>query len=613
MQLLNDYGFTQKRLWALFMLCVVAVYWPGLFNEFNNWDDKAYILENPNLDFTWKNVKRMFLEGEYHGMYLPLTALSFSINWWMAGLSSSTYIIVNLLLHLSNTWLVFVLTGHLTKNRKSQWLVAMLFALHPVQPESVVYASGRRDVLFGFFFLCASLSYVKTQGGFTFWGYTKTLLFFILALFSKATAVVFLPVMLLYDWLHYPSDLRSIRAWSLKVPFAIGAAIVSVVTVLVSSTSPEFGASQASFDLPMADRLIQASYSLFHHFRLVWLPIQQSTIHPFIEPINKIYLLTIPGFIICGAVLSKYVFNKVSAFGYWFFLACIIPLIQLFPNSYSIVNEHYLYIPSIGVFLIIAHALSIVESKAVGKALFMVIVVGVLILGFTKTRERVRVYRNSVSFWSDAIKSHPEKAFFYMKRAMGHEENHDYDLALLDYQKTLNLDPEYFGASFNQLDVLFQMRRFEEAKELTIRLMRQRPDIMYLRFKLGLILIELNQPQSAIRHFKQCIDEEFELAYSYNNLGLAYLLSDSLQLGNQYIDRSLELNSNNELARYNKGLYHLFTGDTLDACNAIASSLPFLSNPIKRQMRYAELMYLCPEMGQTMLEDSLQMNQNFDK
>ena len=157
------------------------------------------------------------------------------------------------------------------------------------------------------------------------------------------------------------------------------------------------------------------------------------------------------------------------------------------------------------------------------------------------------------------------------------------------------------------------MRRFEEAKELTIRIMRQRPDIMYLRFKLGLILIELNQPQSAIRHFKQCIDEEFELAYSYNNLGLAYLLSDSLELGNQYIDRSLELNSNNELARYNKGLYHLFTGDTLDACNAIASSLPFLSNPIKRQMRYAELMYLCPEMGQTMLEDSLQMNQNFDK
>ncbi len=126
---------------------------PSLKNDFANWDDNFYVTENPLImELSWKSIKTIFNQY-YIGHYHPLTLLSYSLEYYFFKLNPLVYHLTNLILHLMNGLLVFLMILMLKGGVLTSLVVSLLFGIHRLQVESVVWISERKDVLYTFFFL----------------------------------------------------------------------------------------------------------------------------------------------------------------------------------------------------------------------------------------------------------------------------------------------------------------------------------------------------------------------------------------------------------------------------------------------------------------------------
>ncbi len=157
-------GHRRRSLLICALLCAVTVaaYWPLWNNDFISLDDYTYITNNPHVTggLTWENVKWSFQAG-YAGYWHPVTWLSHLLDVQLFGLNPRGPHLVNLLIHLANAILIFLVFQGMTQRPWRCALVAALFAVHPLHVESVAWAAERKDVLSTFFFLLTLLCYAK--------------------------------------------------------------------------------------------------------------------------------------------------------------------------------------------------------------------------------------------------------------------------------------------------------------------------------------------------------------------------------------------------------------------------------------------------------------------
>ena len=186
---------------VLLLGLVYIVYAPVLDNAFVNWDDDVYVTENPLVrDVSPSGLKRIatsYVSGNYH----PLTIASYAAEHRLFGLSARSFHLVNLLLHLSLCLLVFRFLRVLGLPPAGAFAGALLWALHPQRVEVVAWVSGRKDLLCTFFYLASCLAYLAYLEKRRLPPFLFSLVLFLLALFSKATAVTLPAALLLIDYL----------------------------------------------------------------------------------------------------------------------------------------------------------------------------------------------------------------------------------------------------------------------------------------------------------------------------------------------------------------------------------------------------------------------------
>ena len=141
-----------------------TIFLPTFQNDFTNWDDDMYIRDNPLVkSLSADNLEQMFMPDEkafVGGNYHPLTILTLAINYRISGLNPWSYQLFNILLHLLNTFLVFLLLYRLCGNKSDIALIAaLLFGIHPMHVESVSWVAERKDVLYTAFYLAGLLQY----------------------------------------------------------------------------------------------------------------------------------------------------------------------------------------------------------------------------------------------------------------------------------------------------------------------------------------------------------------------------------------------------------------------------------------------------------------------
>lgn len=340
-------------------ILVFCTFHQALDNNFIFWDDQYYVTENPLItNPNWKSFKTLqteIISLNYH----PLTMVSLWLNAYFSGTDSAhPYIITNLIIHILSGWLCFLFIYELTnENLFLAAFTSIVFCIHPMHVESVVWVSERKDVLYGFFFLCSTLLYLK---------YTKTnnpkfywlsLVAFIFSCLSKAMAVCLVGILFLIDYLnitpkkHTQSPLK-------KLPFIFIGILIGLIALNVQSGQNFYGllsnnthenAMAFNLNLSIIDKINNLIHCLNFYFNSFLFPNDHSAFHPYdFESIGKplnILGLTLLLLLSLNLIIIR---PKWLIFSLSYFLITIVLVLQIIPVGSAIVSERYTYLPYIG-------------------------------------------------------------------------------------------------------------------------------------------------------------------------------------------------------------------------------------------------------------------------
>ncbi|HMP73022.1 MAG TPA: tetratricopeptide repeat protein [Kiritimatiellia bacterium] len=422
---------------------------------------------------TVQNIQGIFT-SYVTGNYIPLTLLSFAINYELAGMHPWIFHFTNVLLHTMNVLLAFYVLFRLTGDARLAWFAVAFFGLHPLRVESVAWITERKDVLFAFFYLGSLTSWLifRDTGNRRAW--TIALGLFICSGLAKQQAVSLPVILLLVDW--YTKRLQR-RTWPALLPFFILAAGFAIIAVFGQWTADSLKAGPMFSPL---HRALLASHSLgFYMGKQIW-PYPLSAVYEF--PANVIAhsafspLLTIT---ICGLFIWFCRRNRDALFAGGFFFITLLPMLNLFPAGTQVVADRFTYLPSIGAGMLVALLADRIVKISPSNRRLRWGVRGVLIVGLatlaTATSLRNRVWQNSYTLWSSTLRVmpesytallnltawhlnhdepeeamtlaerlvdiHPDLADGYMIRGLVHQRSGNVDAALADLTRALVIDP----------------------------------------------------------------------------------------------------------------------------------------------------------------------------
>lgn len=516
-------------LWWLLGLLVLTglLFWPMLGNQFTNWDDELYVVNNALLRGPdWKGIFTEPVVSNYH----PLTILTLALNYQVSELQPFSYFLVNWALHLANTALVFVLAWRLSG--EIRWVAvftALVFAIHPMHVESVAWISERKDVLYAFFYLLALLRYWRylTHGQQS--DYWTTMGLFVLALLAKPAAVVLPLTLLLLD--YWKGRTWERRVWLEKVPFLALSAVVGVATVLIQSKK-----AIASLDLySVTDRLFFGCYGLTTYVARFFAPVSLSPFHAY-PPVDNLGLAvqTAPLVLLALAgVVWYFRTNKVLVFGALFYVANIILVVQFLSIGNTILGERYTYLPYVGLAFALAMLIAEKAPEAVAKPLqWALLAVAVVGLGWA-TRQYLRVWENTESLWTGAIQHYPgapvprsNRANFYYQQALRPENAARYqelmEKAGADCDAALQSNPNHFASLDIRALTHIRLGTVEQAVPLAQRMTEVEPGNPKGFVLLGTALQRLKRYDEALETFSQALDRNPNDADALNGRGTAF-------------------------------------------------------------------------------------------
>ena len=310
------------------MLLTLIVYLPSLSNGITNWDDDLYINNSLVKNLTPSGIRdifTMFFVGNYH----PLTVISIGIDRLIGGDGPFIFHLTNLILHLFNSFFVFLLVKQLTRNNLLAALTSMIFGVHALHVESVAWIAERKDVLYSFFYLLSLILYTIYASGRKGIYYWFSLLIFLLSLLSKGQAVV---LVTLLPFIDYVKGRRwfSTKVLLEKVPFLILSLLGGWIAVLAQSS---VGAIHLDF-FSLPERFAFACYDLTQYLIKSILPFGLLAFYPYparllngnIPSFYWFFILLLPVFLTASYFLCKR--SKVYAFGLFMFFINIILLLQ---------------------------------------------------------------------------------------------------------------------------------------------------------------------------------------------------------------------------------------------------------------------------------------------
>jgi tetratricopeptide (TPR) repeat protein len=464
------FSLSRKRIWLFAIVLVLATifaYRPAWNGSFV-WDDDFYVTKNRLLTAP-DGLRRIWFSLESPSQYFPLTYTSFRMERMLWGLKPTGYHWVNILLHTANAFLLWRLLAELRV--PGAWLAAGIFALHPVQVESVAWITERKNVLMAFFFLLALLAWVRfidernqrpiqrsrarrkqrtkevTQAGkldpLSWRFYWLALIFYVLALCSKSTACTLPAALFLILWLQKKRiDLRRVLQIA---PFIVLGLAMGLMAIWWERYHQFTLGPMFAFG-PL-ERLIIATHTPWFYLSKLFWPAQLTFIYPqwTVDPNNPFsYIWLVAGIALCVAIYfaRPYVGRSVEVAAA-FFVATLTPVlgfIMLYTFRYTFVADHYQYLACIGpIALVSAGLVKLTDSVAYGPRFLSVL--GILLLsalGLLTWRQSAS-YRDSDTLWRTTITRNP--GCWMAETNLGSEllERGDIDGASAHLEKALRL------------------------------------------------------------------------------------------------------------------------------------------------------------------------------
>ncbi len=539
---------------ALLVLVVLGVYSNSISNGFV-WDDKVQVVDNPWIK-NIRDIGKIFSSDvfsyyqtvEKTNYYRPVAHVFYMTTWYAFGSNAWAFHLVNLLLHASVTILVFLVVLELQvrslptvapgKQGKA-WLAwsnpkdlfialiaSILFAVHPVHTEAVNWISGIMELAFTLFGLLSFHFFLASEEKRSDLTLGLSVFFFLLALFSKETAVVFLPLFFVYDLAF--GNLHSISKTTYKKYASYLLAIVFYLSMRTYALG-QFVPLDLHPELTNYECLINV-FPLFvqHLEKLVW-PINLNVFHVFHPTHSILDPRTLLGVAISIAYLSVTYWSWRRDRLLFFSLSLI--LIPLFPLFYVrgiapvLFAEQHLYLPSVGFSLLLARITlwTTSQDRRLGHGFCFILFVAIGCFSIL-TFQRNSVWKDNLSLWSDAAIKSPDSAYVHESLGGGFLVHGQIDKAIAHYTKTLELNPTPSARVYNNIGVAYSQKGDpDEAMRAFSHAVRIRPDYARAHLGLGIALFNKGLTDKSISEIQLAIKYDQYLVDAYHNLGVAYL------------------------------------------------------------------------------------------
>jgi protein O-mannosyl-transferase len=551
----------KSLIWFIPVLLITAMVYSGVSNlDFQmQWDDHEQVVLNPTIKkLSGENLQKMF-SGYVIGMYSPLTTLSYAIDYQIGELNAGRYHSTNLLLHLLNTLLVGLLGLRLFKRKDAAAALALIFALHPMQVETVCWISTRSNLLFTAFFLGGLLfykQYLRTQNKSS---YALAFLMMLLASLSKSMAVTFPLALLALDFLYNRKNL--IKLGLEKIPFFALSIIFGIVAISYTDTSEiELDVVASPFE-----RVIFAFYSI--HFYLVKLiaPTGLSAAHYFpnqgqipvwyyLAPLTLI-IAALPG------VLIKEI-RRPYFFGLLFFAATI-ALVVLVPGRRTIVAERYAYLPYMGlIFSILTLLMHLLKVASENKTWSLKLIGAAILLAIpcaTITAGHKSVWKNSGTLFTDVVEKYPDNYHGYAARALHLLSLKKSNEALLDFNRALELKDDFHEGHYNR-GIIYSNYKNEHAKAIPhyTRAIELKPENASYWVARATALSRVKKFDEAAADFTEAIRLEPKNARAFENRGVLKADQGLWAEAIEDYSKSIELDAKNANTFVSRGAAYSF-------------------------------------------------------
>jgi protein O-mannosyl-transferase len=566
---------------------------PSLKYEFVNWDDDVNIYEN-------EHVVRFDVNGIFTdhviGNYNPLTTLTFALEYQMAGENPFLYHLNNLLLHVLCTLVVFLLMRKMGLSFLVSFLVALLFGIHPMRVESVVWVTERKDVLFSAFFLLSLIFYTdyleKKKNLF----FILSLGVFVFALLSKIQAVALAPTLLLIDyWYNRKIDRKLILE---KIPFFLLALATGLAGIWFLRQQ---GSLDTGTSFPFVQRLFIGSYSFVVYILKSLVPWEMSALYPYPHKISAVfYLSMIPALAVVAVPIFKFKSNKTLTFGILFFLVNIAFLLQVVGAGQGFLADRFTYIPYIGLFLILAKTVEWAMEKIPQRKSFIYsVLIGYLVLLTGVTFNRIKVWQNSETLWTDvkekypntplpynnlghylrqqnqperalenynkAISLEPNKAQPFNNRGKIYFDRGEMDKALTDYSKCIELEPNHVNALANRGAAFGMKQEWKKALNDLNKAIELEPLHSNALSNRAFVWFQMQEYEQSIDDFSKYLTVEPNDTDVINTIGLCWFRLKNYEKALEEFNRSIQIDSSKGAYFLNRSLVLNAKGDKANA------------------------------------------------
>lgn len=527
---------TIKKWFFVLLIIGLLIYLNSLNNQMF-WDDQDSIINNTYIK-DWSYLPKYFSQNLIAGSNLlsnywrPTLLFLFSLEWHIWKLWLPGWHLVNVLLHISGAGVLSLFLYKLTNNKKVAFLTALVFLVHPIQTEAVTYIAGAADPLYFLFTILCLWNYIKwREGYYKVDKYVRwSIVFFILALMSKEIAIIIPGLLWLMEFYYYLSDDKKIAwkkmliHWLSKLwvfGMLMGIYVLLRATVLNFQNTFNLYNEATYYTTHFSARLYTFLKVIPEYFSVMFWPFNQH-MERVVEIAMSIteWQVVLGLSIITALVYLAWYFRKIDpviTFGVlWFFIGLSI-VSNIFAPISGLMYEHWLYLPLIGIFLIV---FKLIDRIKIAEKFQLLTIAGVVLVLFFAglTIKRNRVWHDPITFYNDVIKYNSSSLRIWNNLGMAYSETNQVDKAIYAYKMAIALDAKKESA----------------------------PPI----HNIGNLYKQLGQTDLAIEYFEKAIALDNHFVFSYLALAQLYIDNKDLIKARDTLVRALQYYPEDQKIKY---------------------------------------------------------------
>lgn len=566
-------SFTKAILPAVLFVTAVT-FSPSLFNGFSKNDDPVHLLENPTIrSLSPENFRAMF-ENIINTTYIPLTTVSYALEYHFFGYNPFVYHLDNLLLHLAVTALIFMFFRRLGFAETAAGIGALIFGIHPMHVESVAWITERKDVLYAVFYMSSVLLYLRYVSSENKIFYWLSLGLCFLSVLAKPMALSLPLILLLCDW--WKGRRLTKAVFMEKILYCMIVAGVAFITYTYNARVPWHSAGQAL--------MLWIWCFIFYLKKFIW-PDPLCIFYQFPKPLTWSNPEFFFSALVFGAILAAlYYFrkHKIFVFAVCFYFFSIFFLLR-FDDLENInpVSDRFMYLPGVGFCALLGAGFAswIEDQKLRFRKNVILGLAVILVLLTVKTFRQNLDWRDGSKLWSAVIHNSPDLAMAYVHRGAEYHEKGDLKAAAEDYRKAIVLKDDAYAHS-NLAMIYKEEKRYDEAESEYAKAVRIKPDFWGAFYDRGNLYKDTGRFALAVEDYTKAIKLLPGFAEAYANRGTAHFYNgeDDLALSDfnraiRFDPRSINAINNRAVIfakqnKFKKAIADFTTSIALDPGNA---------------------------------------------